>query len=478
VRVPDEAALGNAKVTISYEEWPEGQALPSTYLIPVVARKPLPTITVSPDQRRIWSADSYEVENIGFSPNGRHMIVQLSKRMKDGHLYQFWLWDAESGKARCKLFQIDPEPRKTIYTPYISFSKDNDLLALHYNLIRYVGEGKEVRSLNNFDLRVFDLEAGRECWGEELADLNTGGAAFSSDCKTLYVGAYHCKEIVTEKGRRYDDFKGDVRCFAARSGDKQPSLPVGACELVLSVQTSPNGQWLLVQDEHRGNSKSEPHLIVCNLAEGKRQLDVTASALAQGTFSPLGNQIVTSTNTWVQDEKKYNRDIKIWNLENSKVTTSLPLPAGKGWILQPNWSPDGKYIYLTSNRAELWRWDPAASDPVEKVESFVDDPTGKSSERYAWAQHLSFSAGLCAFGINGKLPQRITKRNLADDYAELPPPEIVLWDLQSMSKRATLTGHFGQINCVAFSPDGKTFVSGGSDGTVRFWNVASRKAER
>jgi WD40 repeat protein len=42
-----------------------------------------------------------------------------------------------------------------------------------------------------------------------------------------------------------------------------------------------------------------------------------------------------------------------------------------------------------------------------------------------------------------------------------------------MQRLVTLTGHRGQINAVALSPDGQTLVSGGTDGTIRFWNPAS-----
>jgi translation initiation factor 3 subunit I len=33
----------------------------------------------------------------------------------------------------------------------------------------------------------------------------------------------------------------------------------------------------------------------------------------------------------------------------------------------------------------------------------------------------------------------------------------------------TVKGHFGPIHALAFSPDGKSFVSGGEDGFVSFW---------
>jgi WD40 repeat protein len=54
--------------------------------------------------------------------------------------------------------------------------------------------------------------------------------------------------------------------------------------------------------------------------------------------------------------------------------------------------------------------------------------------------------------------------------------EIRLWDIAThQALDQPLTGHTGDVNIVAFSPDGKTLASGSGDGTIILWDVAARQ---
>ncbi|MDT9226857.1 MAG: WD40 repeat domain-containing protein, partial [Limnospira sp. PMC 1279.21] len=48
---------------------------------------------------------------------------------------------------------------------------------------------------------------------------------------------------------------------------------------------------------------------------------------------------------------------------------------------------------------------------------------------------------------------------------------LKLWDLETGTELATLTGHSGSVKAVAITPDGKRAVSASDDNTLKLWDL-------
>jgi WD40 repeat protein len=140
-------------------------------------------------------------------------------------------------------------------------------------------------------------------------------------------------------------------------------------------------------------------------------------------YSPDGTKLASV-------DKK--RAIKIWDTATGEELTTMN---GKSWILDIQFSPDGKQL-ATTPPTTLWDLESG-----EEVQTF---PGGGYS---------------VAFSHDG---QRLA-------FAE--STAIQIWDLASRKETMSLLGHKDAIYSVAFSPDGHRLASASNDGSAKVWDL-------
>jgi WD40 repeat protein len=87
-----------------------------------------------------------------------------------------------------------------------------------------------------------------------------------------------------------------------------------------------------------------------------------------------------------------------------------------------------------------------------------------------WSAAESSDGSMFAITEHTETRDRISG-TIKEDCEEVPAPQIHVRSTSGLKNFATLTGHLGRINDLAFSMDSATLFSAGNDGTIRVWDT-------
>lgn len=406
---------------------------------------------------KIWDATSNEplqsISDLGrlrmvqYSANGRYLATGCI----DGPAR---IWDAATGEL-LQEFKLSSRGVNTI-----RFSPDGDHLVC----------GSRGGSVG---VRDIPTQSTRDVKGRFSSGITCVG--FSPDGQTIAVSGDRSILLVDAKTGKQK---------ASLENDQSP---------IWQLVFSPDGQFLT--SSGGGNSKHYSTLVydvtVADLAYGSDQrlaVNQTIPSRFTAPFSPDGRFIAAAGN---------NRMVEIIDAQTGQLVSCLKGHTNP--ITAASWSSNGSTLFTHERGGLIRAWDWLKGSKLWSTRVTTSD--GRYPAHGQWyygtmavdSKHVFVGVGegeiVQLDASNGTETQRrighakdvnwvaITRdgKLLASASAD---GTVGVWKTGSFTKLQTLTGHEGNVSCVAFSPNGEHVAATSSStaaGTIRVWHVASGK---
>ena len=199
---------------------------------------------------------------------------------------------------------------------------------------------------------------------------------------------------------------------------------------VYSAAISPDGKYAL-------SGSYDNTLKLWDIATGReiRIFSGHTSDVFSIAFSPDGKQALSGS---------WDNKIKLWDINTGKEIKTFS--GHTDAVNSVTFSPGGELVLSGSSDRTLKLWDIATG---LEIKTFSEHEWGVTS---------------VAFSHDGK--QVLSGSGDAT---------VKLWDIATGHVLRTFTGHTDAISSVAFSPDGNVVLSGSHDGTIKLWDISTSR---
>lgn len=455
---------------------------------------------------RLWNAqtgrlllslaqNSYDVSAIAFSPDGRSIAAAVSNHQ---YKYAIYIWDTETGQLRNTFGGWQDQLSS------LAFSGDGRFIIAHDGdkglqvwdaargtiSKRFAGEGGSapvmavspdgVKLASGGDrLKLWDIGTGRLL-------LNFQGGADSISSISLSPDG---RQIALQSGR------GNLAMWDTATGRLARTFQEATDDGSGSIMFSFNGRKLLEEkslyaaDPNSEFSELRSHSVsLWDVVTAKRLR--TFNAYGSSAVSPDGQLVIASDEV---PEGQTGRALKLWNVATGRLSQTFKGHTGS--IVAVGFSEDSQTIISSSDDDTVKLWNARTGSEVRSINlnTFEDGEEGSRVGTVA----MSHNGHNVVSGTKGGLIKLLNTASGKNVWTFQGPNtgvsalsfssnnqyviasfsdwngETKVWETQSGRLVGEFHGHIGGITAVAVSADGQRAYSGGTDATLKFWNVRS-----